>query len=1169
MATEIEAGKAFITIAIRNQIAKGLSEIRSQLDNYSRNLRTVGVATGAVRAAVTGAFALAVGDALEFDRAIRTLKANADLADDQFVTLKASIRSFAQETGIAAVEVANVFTEFAKAGFKNDEIEQAGQAALRLARATGATTDVAARLIGSSIKQFGLAAKDAGRVADLMVVAANETFIGAQDIEESLQYVGPVSKQLGLTLKETLALVGALGDVGLRGSEAGTALRRISIELAANSDQLSKLLKIQISSDPRNIVDNLQAIGDSIRNLPPGEGVQKLNEAFGLLGITSAAALSNSIPNIRRLQKALEDSVDAAKRQAKAIEDGPAGAVSRLRGNIRDLGIAILDALTPAIQAVEKTLKPVLASFAEFITRNKSLVTAVAATGVALTAFGGTLVAVGSGLGLLNFSLLSIRNVFKLFATTAATQATAAATAVNAANVSMSAVVLATGATYTAATAQMGRAVAIFSGVATAEFARVATALLGVAAASQAARAFTFGPAGLIGGPSVAGAVDEITDAVLITKTQVGGLRGAIGGLIGYASRAFGQLGTVVSGAFAAFTGGTVGTIAAVGAAIVGLGVSISLASGTFDDLLTGLRSAIGSLTEFAGTFGLVGSAIGVVIGLLAKGEIERAVEVVFKTAEVIILRSLKAAQGFVENLYVAIGAMLGLTEKEVRAFTRAFQNLFSVVAIEATKDFIALGKAIYQYTVGGLKAVAAILKPIATAFRFIFRGTAQLAGIDLSSSFNLIASEADVATKELDRLLQKTDELAKAGSDGQKSSTVAERKALEDEVKQTKERVEKLLGGAGQGAGAAIGNSIGEGIDKALSSQAGTVLGSILSTLRSQLDESITAAAEARIKFATTRTQAAKQQADEAANIAVSAARAVQQAIRLVENRGSASIQAITAITARVQQANGAFQNKIDPDKTAKELQGVFAAVVAGAQSAASEAVDRAADARLAAVTPAQVRAAQEAEKAAQAAAAATKASEQAARRGNIQGAAAAARRAIELAKVAAEQLVAAKFDPAKITQAQQAFRSGLQAVEQDLRNGFLDPEQRKGFTDDLQALRTEFAEAVKAFRAGDTDALKGAGEKLRAGIVDIRKQIAEQAQANIDDARRASQQRLTELRGTIANGIKSIGGFDARNLSRQVVQPSDRQSVQALREMVLLLQQIRDQPGQRLLFR
>ena len=72
-------------------------------------------------------------------------------------------------------------TELGRAGFKPDQIVEMTGAVMDMARATGTDATVASGIMAATIRQFGLEATDATRVADGFAAAANKTFIEASN----------------------------------------------------------------------------------------------------------------------------------------------------------------------------------------------------------------------------------------------------------------------------------------------------------------------------------------------------------------------------------------------------------------------------------------------------------------------------------------------------------------------------------------------------------------------------------------------------------------------------------------------------------------------------------------------------------------------------------------------------------------------------------------------------------------------------------------------------------------------------------------------------------------------------------------------------------------------------------------------------------------------------
>ncbi len=74
--------------------------------------------------------------------------------------------------------------------------------------------------MAATIRQFSLEASDAVRVADGLTAAANKSFNSVESLGEALSYAGPVAADANMSLEETLAILGTLGNLGIQGSEA-------------------------------------------------------------------------------------------------------------------------------------------------------------------------------------------------------------------------------------------------------------------------------------------------------------------------------------------------------------------------------------------------------------------------------------------------------------------------------------------------------------------------------------------------------------------------------------------------------------------------------------------------------------------------------------------------------------------------------------------------------------------------------------------------------------------------------------------------------------------------------------------------------------------------------------------------------------------------------------
>ncbi len=405
-ASGIRMGKVFVEIgADTSKFFGQIQSLNAAMGKIGKSAANVGsqmMQFGAVLAAPIG---LAVRQFAKFDDAIRATAAVTGLLGPEGAAslqmLNDKARELGATTSFTAVEVANLMTELGRAGFKPDEINGMTGAVLDLARATGTDATRSAGIMAATLRQFGLDAGDAAHAADILTYAANSTFNTVDSLGESLKYAGPVAKSLGMSLEDTTAILGVLGNVGIQGSEAGTALRRLAVISAGAGDELQQLFGVTNTDAAGNLkplVQILDEINTATANMPVAERTEKMAKAFGLLGITSANVLSSSAGGVAALAAGMKDAEGAAQRTAKAMDAGLGGAIRITLSAIEGTALAIGASLAPSMQKLVEFIGNAATSITGFIKDNQALVVQIA-QGVA------TFVAAGAGLFVFGKSL--------------------------------------------------------------------------------------------------------------------------------------------------------------------------------------------------------------------------------------------------------------------------------------------------------------------------------------------------------------------------------------------------------------------------------------------------------------------------------------------------------------------------------------------------------------------------------------------------------------------------------------------------------------------------------------------------------------------------------------------------------------------------------------------
>ena len=402
-ASKVRMGQAFVEIgANASKLFKTLDQANARIGKFASGLRSLSAKMTGVGMAMAAPIALATRQFSSFDDAIRATAAVSGAAGADLQALNDRARQLGESTSFTAVQVANLMTELGRAGFKPDEINNMTAAVLDLARATGTDATLSAGIMAATLRQFGLGATDATRAADVLTKTANATFNTVEGLGESLKYAGPVAKSLGMSLEDTAAILGVLGNVGIQGSEAGTALRRLGVISAGAGEELQKIFGVRntdAAGQLKPLVQVLDEINTVTAGMPVAERTAKMAEAFGLLGITSANVLSQTAGGVTDLAEKLRTAEGTAAKTAKEMDAGLGGSFRIALSAAEGTALAIGDALAPAMQKLVGEITAVLGGITRFVKGNQELVVTGGKTILAVVGIGTALYGLGAALG--------------------------------------------------------------------------------------------------------------------------------------------------------------------------------------------------------------------------------------------------------------------------------------------------------------------------------------------------------------------------------------------------------------------------------------------------------------------------------------------------------------------------------------------------------------------------------------------------------------------------------------------------------------------------------------------------------------------------------------------------------------------------------------------------
>lgn len=340
---------------------------------------TVGFA--AVAAATVGVVAGiggAVNTAADFQSRMSGVGAVAGASATELAGLSETALQLGMDTtlaGVSASDAATAMEQLASGGVSvADIMGGAAYGALQLASAGGIDVGAAAGIAALALKDFGLKGSDMAHVADLFAAAANSSAVTVTDLGESLTYVGPVAATMGISLEELTGTLAELGDKGIKGSAAGTALRGMITNLAAPTavqTQVMKDLNLQFFDSEgkmKNVAGISQELHDKLGGLTDQQRTAALATLFGNEGLTAAQILYDGGAAAVQSYTDKVNVAGAAAANGAARNDNLKGALAGLGGVWETLTIKVGTAFIPAITGATQGLTTFLTSVMPVVT---------------------------------------------------------------------------------------------------------------------------------------------------------------------------------------------------------------------------------------------------------------------------------------------------------------------------------------------------------------------------------------------------------------------------------------------------------------------------------------------------------------------------------------------------------------------------------------------------------------------------------------------------------------------------------------------------------------------------------------------------------------------------------------------------------------------------------
>lgn len=350
-----------------------LNKAERAMDRMGRKMQQTGKNLSMkLTAPITALGAMSFSVFKGFEAEMAKVKAVSGATAEEFKMLSDNAKELGRSTVFSAREVAGLQTEFAKLGFTAKQIEGVTEATLNLAQASGSDLARAAEVAGATLRGFGFDVSETGRVTDVMAKSFSTSSMDMESFAEGMKMVAPIAKSAGMSLEETTAMMSLLANAGVKGSMAGTQLRRIISELATTGKPTTEAIR-DLAASGLTLVDAKDEVGRA---------------AQGALTI-----LAEGVDQIDPLTKSFEESAGAAKSMADVMNLTAEGATKALGSAVEGVAIEFGALIAVALVPLIKKLTSLAAFINELSPAMKKLIAVIAGiaavAGPAIFLFGG------------------------------------------------------------------------------------------------------------------------------------------------------------------------------------------------------------------------------------------------------------------------------------------------------------------------------------------------------------------------------------------------------------------------------------------------------------------------------------------------------------------------------------------------------------------------------------------------------------------------------------------------------------------------------------------------------------------------------------------------------------------------------------------------------------
>lgn len=337
---------------------RNLRRVKRTTEGWVRGLKKVGKAAIVGSALVTSALLPATAAGIEFEQTIVNATAKmgegAKRGTESFKRIEEAAKRTGAITEFNATQAAEAVNFLAMAGFNAEQAIAALPGVVDLATASSVDLATATDIATDSLGALGLMtnnsvqlSKNLTRVNDVLAKTTTSANVSMEDMFEAIKDGAPVGVAAGQNFETIATLIAKMGDAGIKGTRAGTALKNIFLAMGAPGSEAAEVMRrlgvqtVDAEGNIRDAIAVFKEFSKATERLPSARKLAVFDRIFGKIPIAAALNITAAADSMDEFRNKLLNAEGAANDMATTMRDTTRGSINALKSAIEGVSITL------------------------------------------------------------------------------------------------------------------------------------------------------------------------------------------------------------------------------------------------------------------------------------------------------------------------------------------------------------------------------------------------------------------------------------------------------------------------------------------------------------------------------------------------------------------------------------------------------------------------------------------------------------------------------------------------------------------------------------------------------------------------------------------------------------------------------------------------------------